>query len=294
MVIHKTSSKIEQDEAEIDYSVAEMESAQGILDQPKKKKPKKKDGKSLVDTIKRYPMSRKRKHLLFMNPGDFPVQTAILAITRGNPLPAWARPFRDRISVNQGVLYWTTTGNAAVRLPFLMKDEKRHAVKRLYFDPREPSTIMPITLQLYSEFANVSKSNVTRILKSLETYQLNFGRRRPPDLKNRFFMYNPGMLAMDMFFPSKHHGWEKTNVLCCMDTWSRYCGVYAIDTKRMADVLKAMNDFLKKFAAMGHIPRRILSDVRTWPPPSTPSRSIDRRVMATNRWSYTPQLAPRF
>ena len=81
MVIHKKSSKIEQDEAEIDYSVA------GALDQkPQKKKPKKKDGKSLVDTIKRYPMSRKRKHLLFMNPGDFPVQTAILAITRGNPL----------------------------------------------------------------------------------------------------------------------------------------------------------------------------------------------------------------
>ena len=47
MVIHKKSSKIEQDEAEIDYSVAEMESAQGrvdrILDQkPQKKKPKKK------------------------------------------------------------------------------------------------------------------------------------------------------------------------------------------------------------------------------------------------------------
>ena len=65
---------------------------------------------------------------------------------------------------------------------------------------------------------------------------------------------------MDMFFPSATLGWAKTNVLCCMDTWSRYCGVYAIDTKRQADVLKAMQDFLAKFASMGHLPRRILSD----------------------------------
>ena len=79
-------------------------------------------------------------------------------------------------------------------------------------------------------------------------------------MKNRLFMYKPGMLAMDMFFPSATLGWAKTNVLCCMDTWSRYCGVYAIDTKRQADVLKGMTDFLAKFASMGHLPRRILSD----------------------------------
>ena len=63
------------------------------------------------------------------------------------------------------------------------------------------------------------------------------------------------MIVMDMFFPSTHLGWEKTNVLCCADAWSRYTGVYVIDTKRKADVLKAMTDFLKAFAAMGHLPR---------------------------------------
>ena len=36
--------------------------------------------------------------------------------------------------------------------------------------------------------------------------------------------------------------------------------MYAIDTKRKADVLKAMTDFLTDFASMGHVPRRILSD----------------------------------
>ena len=42
MVIHKKSSKIERDEAEIDYSVAEMESAQGRVDRILDQKPQKK------------------------------------------------------------------------------------------------------------------------------------------------------------------------------------------------------------------------------------------------------------
>ena len=154
---------------------------------------------------------------------------------------------------------WFDTENPR-GLPFALFEDKRDAVKKLYFDPREPSTIQPITEKLYQLWANISRRNVTRILKSLETYQLNYGRRRPPDLKNRFFMRNPGMIVMDMFFPSKKLGWAKTNVLVCADSWSRYTGVYAIDTKRKADVLKAMTDFLADFASMGHVPRRILCD----------------------------------
>ena len=37
-------------------------------------------------------------------------------------------------------------------------------------------------------------------------------------------------------------------------------GLYAIETKKYKDVLEGMKDFLKKFAALGHMPRRILSD----------------------------------
>ena len=81
---------------------------------------------------------------------------------------------------------WVEDG--ARPLPLAFSFDKRAAVKRLYFDPREPNTIKPIASNLYRRWANISKANVTRILRTLETYQLNFGRRRPPDLKNRFFM----------------------------------------------------------------------------------------------------------
>ena len=132
-----------------------------------------------------------------------------------------------------------------------------------YFDPREPATIEAITAKLRTEWANVSKRNVTSVLRSLVTYQRNFRRRRPPDIKNRMFLYNPGMIAMDMFFPSANDGWERYSCLTCMDTWSRYVGIYAIATKKYDDVLWAMRDFLAKFASMGHLPRRILSDQGT-------------------------------
>ena len=246
------TTRIEQDEKEVDFDRAEMESAQDRVDRIMKHEKPKSSSASL-----KVPLSRPRKHLLFMNPGDVPVGAAITSIAYNTPLPAWTHPFRNFLSVNGGKLIWTEFGKA---LPFALKNEKRSAVKRLYFDPREPSTIRPIAEKLYGVWANINRKTVRQILQSLETYQLNFGRRRPPDIKNRLFMKKPGMLAMDMFFPSAGLGWEKTNVLCCMDTWSRYCGVYVLDTKRYADVFKGMTDFLQKFASFGHPPRRILSD----------------------------------
>ena len=205
-------------------------------------------------------ISKKRRHLLFLNPGDGVLQKGIMSFLNSQPLPPWAVPFARNLRYDRvkGRLLWIEEGSRPLPLGFSF--DKRSAVKRLYFDPREPSTIKPIASKLYRRWANISKANITRILRSLETYQLNFGRRRPPDLKNRFFMRNPGMIVADMFFPSTHLGWERTNVLCMCDAWSRYCGVYVIDTKRQADVLKAMSDFLKAFAALGHLPRRILSD----------------------------------
>ena len=213
-----------------------------------------------------------------MNPGDVPIQTAILALARGEPLPAWAVPFRNQLGLTNGRLTWTEVGGT---LPMALQAEKRTAVKKLYFDPREPATIRPIAEKLYKVWANINRRNVRHILQSLETYQLNRGRRRPPDIKNRMFLKSPGMLAMDMFFPSVNLGWDKTNVLCCMDTWSRYCGVYVLDTKKYADVFKAMQDFLTKFASFGHMPR-------FW----RLSRTA-RRKTETRRWFYTPLLELR-
>ena len=249
-ITRKKASAIERDEDEVDFDQAEMEGAQARVDRI--------EGPVAVPE-RRETLSKRRKHLLFMNPGDKPIEAAMTALARGAPLPAWARPFVRELGLSNGRLMWSEPGGPGA-LRFALKAEKRAAVKRLYFDPREPATIQPITLRLYAQWANVSRRNVTHILQSLETYQLNRGRRRPPDLKNRMFMKGPGMLAMDMFFPSVNLGWEKTNVLCCMDTWSRYCGVYVMDTKRYADVFKGMKDFLAKFASFGHMPRRILSD----------------------------------
>ena len=245
-------SVIERDEKQVDYYV---ESAQERADRIQNM-----DRKVLKADSQTNQISKKRRHLLFLNPGDGVLQRTIMSFLNNSPLPAWAVPFAKHLRYNRdkGRLIWVEDGTRPLPLGFSF--DKRQAVKRLYFDPREPSTIKPIASKLYRLWANISKANVTRILRTLETYQLNFGRRRPPDLKNRFFMRNPGMIVMDMFFPSTNLGWEKTNVLACADAWSRYCGVYVIDTKRKADVLKAMTDFLKDFAAMGHLPRRILSD----------------------------------
>ena len=48
--------------------------------------------------------------------------------------------------------------------------------------------------------------------------------------------------------------------MTCMDCWSRYCHVYALDNKKFETVLKAMEHFLSEFASYGFPPRRILSD----------------------------------
>jgi hypothetical protein len=73
---------------------------------------------------------------------------------------------------------------------------------------------------------------------------------------------NPGIIAMDMFFPTKKiAGWEgKYSCLTCMDCWSRYVHIYALPDKKIDTVEVAMNDFLTKFASFGFPPRRILSD----------------------------------
>jgi len=209
-------------------------------------------------------MSSKRKQMLFMNPGDEKIMQAVYALSQGARLPSWANKFANHLTVKGGRLYWRDSDRGGVsEFPFATKGEKRTRVKACYFDPREPSTIEPITLKLREEYANITKRDVTNILRSLVTYQRNFRRRRPPDIKNRMFLYNPGMIAMDMFFPSVNDGWERYNCLTCMDTWSRYVGVYAISTKKYEDVIWAMKDFLSKFASLGHLPRRILSDKGT-------------------------------
>lgn len=50
-------------------------------------------------------------------------------------------------------------------LPFALRDEKRLAVKKLFFNPKEPSTIQPITDSLRIRYCNVSRKNVRELFK---------------------------------------------------------------------------------------------------------------------------------
>ena len=98
----------------------------------------------------------------------------------------------------------------------------------------------------------------------LETYQRNFGRRLPPKIASRTLLRQPGILAIDMFFPSEQLGWwGRMSCLTCMDTWSRFCRVYALEHKDYESTKRAMNMFLTEFASFGFLPRRILADQGT-------------------------------
>ena len=254
LIIKKTKFEVDTEEADYKEEFPDQQPGDRVkLIMGKQKKQKK--PKSVTFTI---PISKKRKHMLFLNPGDESIYLAGMAIVNFAVLPPWAKFFQPNLIVKNQVLHWREPG--AKDLPFAGVQEKRDLVKNMYFDPREPATILPIIVKLRKTHANITKKDVTRILRSFETYQRNFSRRRPPDIKNRMFLYSPGMIAMDMFFPSRKDGWEKYNCLCCLDSWSRYVGLYAIETKKYKDVLEGMKDFLKKFAALGHMPRRILSD----------------------------------
>ena len=200
-------------------------------------------------------LSERRRHLLFMNPGTLKINKAIRALVSGSALPPWAAPFQQHLAVKKGALVFDD-------LLMATWEEKRHAVKHEYFDPKGHSTINPICDTLRETYANISRRNVQTILRSLETYQRNFGRRRPPAITGRMVLKNPGIIAMDMFFPTKKiAGWEgKYSCLTCMDCWSRFCHVYALEKKDLPSQVKAMGDFLQKFAAFGFMPRRILTD----------------------------------
>ena len=202
-------------------------------------------------------METPQRRMLFMNPGDEKIRMAVYSITHSMELPKWARPYTNLLSVQGDTLYFDVFGKP---MPFAYSDQKRSLVKRLYFNPKKPSTIQPITDALRDQFCNITKRDVTRILKTFETYQRNFMRHRPPKVLGRMVLTQPGILACDMFFPSKLLGWRKMNCLAVMDTWSRFCRCYALPRKDFKSVEVALTRFCQEFAALGHLPRRMLAD----------------------------------
>ena len=248
--LQEWEEKIEENDTGINQKIERaQERVERITSEPVKKLVRK--NRRFYETT----MSRKRKHLLFMNPGTEKINEAIIALRTNEELPKWAQPFLTQLTVQKDDLLFEG-------LPMATKERKRDVVKHMYFDPKGFSTIEPICDALREKFSNISQKNVRNILRSLETYQRNFGRRRPPKITGRMSLKNPGIIAMDVFFPTqKIAGWTgKYACLTCMDCWSRYTWVYALVQKDLPSQIQAMQDFLQKFSAFGWMPRRILAD----------------------------------
>ncbi len=190
-----------------------------------------------------------------MNPGTENLHLAHQAFLKGLDLPSWAVPLQGSMTFDDKRLYFEG-------LPMVTKEEKREMIKREYFDPKGFSTIQPIFDKLSEGYANVTRADVRRVLRTLETYQLNFRRNHPPKIMGRMNLKNPGCIMLDMFFPSKHDGWraDLAGVLTCMDAWSRFVRCYAMERKTKVLVQIGIERFLQEFASKGHIPKMILCD----------------------------------
>ena len=192
------------------------------------------------------------RKILFLNLGD----ETILAAARGERRP-WMRGISKAIIRKNGKLFLQEDGQIR---EFALQHTKRREVKALYYNPKKPSTIQPITDELRVKYCNISRKNVRNILRSLETYQLMFPRRLPPKISNKTLYTQPGIIAADTFFPSENSGWKRSNVLVMMDVWSRFSRAYIIAKKDAELFGKAMTKFMQEFTSLGHLPRRLLTD----------------------------------
>jgi len=203
-----------------------------------------------------FPSGPSSRHILFMNVGDDRIMEAVQWLSGSRPRPPWTLNVKG-LEAKAGRLYLNENGKSR---PFALQHQKRMAVKKQYFDPKKPSTIQPITDQLRHEFCNISRKNVRNILRSLETYQLMRPKRTPPKIQHHTLYTKPGIIAMDSFFPSAKSGWEKRNVLVCMDVWSRFSRAYALERRSDEFYEKAMQEFFKEVMSLGVMPRRLLTD----------------------------------
>ena len=199
-------------------------------------------------------MSRERKHFLFINPGTEKIELLRYALVRNQRLPKWCEQgnFAKRFQMKGKKLFFE-------ELEVLTTEQKRKLVKDSYFNPEKPSTIEKIYLFYRDKYANMSKRNVRDILNSIETYQLNHRRQRPPKVLGKMNLTAPGVIAADIFFPTKLL-WDTAPCLCVMDCWSRFSRVYVLERKTKAMTLKAFDKFFKEFMSMGHRPKVLLTD----------------------------------
>ena len=208
------------------------------------------------NSLATFPTGPSGRHILFMNVGDDRIMEAVQWLNGGRPRPPWTINVKGLEQKGPTLLL---NENGRTR-PFALSNQKRNAVKRMYFDPKKPSTIQPITDALRHDFCNISRKNVRNILRSLETYQLMRPKRTPPKIQHHTLYTKPGIIAMDSFFPSESSGWKKRNVLVCMDIWSRFSRAYALEKRSEKFYEKAMTEFFKEIMSLGVMPRRLLTD----------------------------------
>ena len=103
-------AEIERDEKEVDYY---FESAKERAERIEKMDRQVTKADPQTNNI-----SKKRRHLLFLNPGDGVLQRGIMSFLNDQPLPPWAVPFAKnlRYDRNKGRLIWVEDGAAGVLL----------------------------------------------------------------------------------------------------------------------------------------------------------------------------------
>ena len=121
-------------------------------------------------------MTNRQKHLLFTNPGKQKCEQLVSHFKNNTERPLWSIPFPEFVFKN-GKVYFENKKLAI---------DKQKIVRDMYFHPQKPQTIEHIAFELQKKYCNISKSNVRDCLRRIETYQLNFGRRKPKDLKGIF------------------------------------------------------------------------------------------------------------
>ena len=210
-----------------------------------------------VGKTERHPLI---KALRWQNPGDEKLLLAAQALKNGETLPSWARMFEGELRLFGGRKL--ALGNRRI----LLQAEKHKLVKNCYFNPKLPSTPREIYHKYDPVIANLTRKDCEKILRTIETYQLNFRRRLPPKVTGRFNVKKQGTIMFDCFFPSSINGWKgRRTVLTCQDYWSKYCGVYCLATKDAKNVQQCALHFFKAFIrdSQGLMPRRVWMDKGT-------------------------------
>ena len=195
-------------------------------------------------------MTNRQKHLLFTNPGKEKCEQLVRYFKNNTERPLWSIPFPEFEYKNGQILF----ENKKLAI------DKQKIVRDMYFHPQKPQTIEHIAFELQKKYCNISKSNVRDCLRRIETYQLNFGRRKPKDLKGIFSVTQRGIVVYDLAFPDRR--WDNKNpILVVMDIYTRYTWVRSLENKTKKLVQSVIETFLRFLVSNGIKISVLLSDL---------------------------------